>query len=91
MAKIGDTIKIRLDFFDWDDIPRDPDSIFLKVYDTDKNLITAIPIDSSHRLAEGIYELFYTIPDGSGSLITRVEGALGNLPIAGSSSITREW
>lgn len=63
MCYQGNTVRLRAVFTDWSGIRMDPTGITLTVYTSDRKMIgDPIPINSEHRVSEGVYEYDYTLP-----------------------------
>jgi hypothetical protein len=91
MSIIGNTVKLHVEFTTWAGSHSDVDSGNIKIYDTVRNLLQTIPLSAINKVSAGIYESFYTVPDGYGDLSVEASGILETNPIVGRVSLGREW
>jgi hypothetical protein len=92
VALIGNTAKLRFEFKDFEGVYCDPESLELKIYDsTRKQVGVTQAIEAKNKVAVGIYECLYIIPDGAGALVYEVSGTVEGNPIIGRGLINRSW
>lgn len=92
MPLIGNTIKLRAEFKDFDGIPYDPTDITLTVYDDNRVLVSGpISLGEGNKISNGVYEYDYTIPAGNTNLVYEFKGLIGGKPVLGRSKISRTW
>lgn len=92
LAVIGNTIKLRVEFKDFNSDYIDPDDITFAVYDSRKQLVGGVvPITAVHKIDAGIYEVNYTIPEGTTDLMYEFKGFMDGLPTVIRGKVTREW
>ena len=89
MAYIGNTVRLKGEFRDYDGELTDIEDPKLTVYDGYKKIIDEFePI----RTDTGTYECDYVVPgDASGPLYYEFSGTLGGMPILGRAKIERKW
>ena len=92
-VKTGDTVRLSVEFKDFNDSYADPTNITLKIYDKTKNQIgNNISITDSHKTGIGKYQYDYTIPTNANDyLVYEVSGILNDKTILGRSAVTVEW
>lgn len=92
MAIMGNTIKLRAEFRDYDGELYDPSTVTLKIYNTNRNQLgSTVTVTDNDRVDVGIYECEYTVPIGSGNLTYEFEGITGSMPVVGRGTIIRSW
>ena len=62
MAIQGDTVRLGVEFRDFDGYLVDPSSITLKVFSVKKDLLFSVAITSADKVSTGIYEYDYVLP-----------------------------
>lgn len=94
MALIGNTVILRAEFRDYDGQTMiTPTNIKLTIYDSNKKKIDGpFDITAAHRIAEGIYEYPYVIPEGNSPIVFAFEGiGPDGKPVVSRAMISREW
>jgi hypothetical protein len=92
MAVIGNTIKLRAEFKDYEGNLCDPDSVELRILDNMKRQLGDTMIVSTiYRVSTGIYEYPFVVPDGAGQLTYEFRGTIEGNPAIGRGTITRTW
>lgn len=87
MAIVGDTVKLKAEFKDFDGTLTSPDDVKLIVYDWNKEIIeeyTVSPVE------EGKYEQAYTIKD-TGAAYFEFSGQIDGYPVARRCYFERRW
>lgn len=89
MAIIGDTIKLQVEFYDWDGNLATPTATTLKIYDIRKTeILQATPI----LVGVGKYEYEYTIPQLPGNMFYyEFSGILEGAPIVSRKKFDNIW
>ena len=62
MAIQGDTVRLGVEFRDFDGYLVDPSSITLKVFSVKKDILFSVAITSADKVSTGIYEYDYVLP-----------------------------
>lgn len=89
---MGNTVKLRAEFRDYEGVLYDPSSIELKIYNPSKTQLgNTISITDNDKVSVGIYEYEYTIPIGTGNLTYEFKGVTGGMPVIGRGTIIRSW
>jgi hypothetical protein len=94
MPLIGDTVRLKVEFKDYDGNYIDPTSVKLNIYEEKtKKLLTTTPIalDSTNKQDTGIYFYDYTIPQGLTTLVYEFTGIYNTKAITARAILTREW
>jgi hypothetical protein len=94
MALIGDTVRIKVEFRDYDGKLIDPTDIQLKVNEKNKKKLYTEPpiqITDSNKIATGTYYYDYQIPVGLSDLVIECSGVYNSKPILTRLTISREW
>ena len=89
MPLIGDTIRLKGEFKDFDENYADPDDVKLVIYDGQKRQIEeSTPLNPE----VGKYYYDYTVPSGSTStMYFEFIGTIGGMPVVGRKSFERKW
>jgi len=89
MPLIGDTIRLKAEFKDFNGEHVSPENVYLRIYDGYKKQvgedILVLPSDV------GKYQYDYVIPDVIGPLYFEFVGTLEGLPILGRATIDKRW
>jgi hypothetical protein len=90
MPLIGDTIRLKAEFKDFNGEHVSPENVILRIYDGyKKQLGEDIPVLPSDV---GKYQYDYVIPgDVIGPLYFEFVGTIGELPILGRATIDKRW
>lgn len=93
MPLVGDTVRLKVTFQDYDGVLIDPTDIKLTIYDQSTKKIIAGPFDitDDNRSGSGTYFYDYTLPIGLTALVYEYIGNYNGKPIVGRSTLTREW
>ncbi len=88
MPLIGDTIRLKAEFKDFNGELTDIENPKVVVYDSKRKVI----LDAEpERIEEGKYQYDYVIPDVIGPLYFEFVGTIGELPILGRATIDKRW
>ena len=88
MPLIGDTVRLKAEFKDFNGELTDIENPKVVVYDSKRKVI----LDAEpERIEEGKYQYDYVIPDVIGPLYFEFVGTIGGLPILGRATIDRRW
>ena len=91
MAFIGNTVRIKGTFRDWNGALGDPTGLTLKLYDQLRNQIGATLSSFTHE-GTGVYHYDYVIPDvQTPYLVYEWAGTLSGTPILGRGEIPVRW
>ena len=90
MPLIGDTVRLKAEFKDFNGEHVSPENVILRIYDGYKKQVGEdIPVLPSDV---GKYQYDYVIPgDVIGPLYFEFVGTIGGLPILGRATIDRRW
>lgn len=90
MPLIGDTVRLKAEFRDFDGEYVDPDEVKVKLFDGGKKQLGEdITPD---RVDTGKYQCDYVVPSGGpGPLYFEFSGMIGGMPVVGRATIAREW
>lgn len=90
MPLIGDTIRLKAEFKDFNGVYVDPDDVVLKIYaGNKKQLGEDITPD---RVGLGKYQYDYVVPeDVIGPLYFEFSGEIDGKPILGRAALERTW
>jgi hypothetical protein len=93
MPLVGDTIRLKVDFMDYDGAKIDPTDVTVTIYDGTTKKVVEGPtaLGAEHHVATGSYFYDYTIPYGLSPLVYEFAGKYDGKPIIGRATITREW
>lgn len=86
---VGDTIKLKATFCNWNDEYSNIANIKCTIYDNKSNVITTIT--DIKNTDTGRYECLYTIPKGYDGLVFEFTGTLENKPITNRQYIAVQW
>lgn len=75
----GNTVKLEVEFYDWDDNLVDPERVQLKILDAQYNVIKTITPEQIGRIDVGKYQYYY-ITDTEGVLYYEWLGYIDNRP-----------
>ena len=91
MAVMENTVRLRAQFFNFDEELSDPTGVSLSIFRQSNNALmtSASPVDII-RESVGIYHYDYVVPTGVGNLYCVWSGTLEGTPIVNGSIITRE-
>lgn len=87
MALVGNTIKLKGRFTDFEGVVAPATNVSFTIYDTTGEL-DIIDVDLPND--ENEYEANYIVPEGSGSFKVKLYGLIDGYPEVGIISITRE-
>jgi hypothetical protein len=77
---MGNTVKVKLIFRNWDGYHEDPSEIFYTIYNVNKNIYKGYrDVEVSpeeHRYGLGEYHFYFTVPDGDEKVILEVKAKL---------------
>ena len=89
MPLIGDTIRLKAEFRDFNGELTDIENPKVVVYDSKRKVILDV---EPERVEKGKYQYNYVIPgDVIGSLYFEFRGTIGGLPILGRAIIDKKW
>jgi hypothetical protein len=93
MATIGDTVRFKATFYDWEDALTDPTEIIVKIYDSRKvQLGETITLDmTENKESTGVYFYDYVVPAGHTRLYYEFNGVVGGLPSVERGEIRVSW
>jgi hypothetical protein len=92
VAVIGDTVKLHVEFENFDNVLTDTSSIVLNIRDSYKKLIAGpFAVTDDYKIGTGIYEYPYVIPDGHSIIVCEFIGNPEGLPAVKRKTITCEW
>lgn len=87
---IGDTVRLKAEFKDFDGEYRSPENVKLKIYDNAKNQIEDDIDVEPYEI--GKYRYDYTISNkGVGPIVVEFQGELDSKPILGRITLDRKW
>lgn len=81
MAFSGDTVRLQVNFKDFDDIAVSPSNIKLTIFDVNKNQIDQYDIDDTNKVKEGVYFYDYILPDNKTEIVFEFKGVHKEKPI----------
>jgi len=88
----GDTVRLIVNFVDFDGNMIDPTDIELKIYDSNEQLKETITIDDTCKQSTGVYQYDYPTPDDTqGDLIFEFRGMFSGKPILSRGRIKGEF
>jgi hypothetical protein len=88
----GDTVRLVVNFVDFDGNMIDPTDIELKIYDSNQQLKETITIDNSYKQSTGVYQYDYPTPDDTqDDLIFEFRGMFNGKPILSRGRIKGEF
>jgi hypothetical protein len=86
---IGDTIRLKAEFKNFDGEYFSPDNVVLKIYNISREIIEEINVTPYEK---GKYQYDYTIPgEEEGPLYFEFCGTVGEKPVLRRSKIERKW
>ncbi len=89
MPLIGNTVRLKAEFKDFNGEYVSPENVILRIYDVYKKQVGEdIPVSPS---GVGKYQYDYVIPDIAGTLYFEFVGTIGGLPILGRATIDKKW
>ena len=89
MSLIGNTVRLKAEFKDFNGEHVSPENVNLRIYDGYKKQVGEdIPVLPSDV---GKYQYDYVIPDVIGPLYFEFVGTIGELPILGRATIDKRW
>ena len=89
MPLIGDTIRLKSEFKDFDGEYVDPEDVKVVIYNSRYKEVEEYAPD---RTALGKYHLDYTVPSGTtNTMYFEFKGTIGGKPVLGRSSFKRIW
>ena len=93
IVKTGDTVRLKVEFKDFNDNYADPTEIVLRVYNKNKVQISEdISITSAHKISVGIYEYEYEIPSNvMNYIVYEFDGLLGSTHAVNREKLHVEW
>lgn len=91
MAIQGDTVRLGVEFRDFDGYLVDPSSITLKIYSVKKEILLSISITASDKVSTGIYEYDYVLPFGHSKLYYEWGSVIGTNPAIERGTIDVEF
>ena len=88
----GDTIRLTFNFVDFDDAKLSVNNVTMNVYDNKHAKIVG-PINLDVNIvSQGVYQVKYTIPEGTGPIIFEAVGiGLDNFPYKAQITEERNW
>jgi len=92
-ALIGETIIIQADFRGYNGIGHiDPDNLKLRVYNSLKQKIYEVSLNSNNRLSAGIYQVEYIVPEtAKGQMTYEFSGTVNGKPLRLREFIDPVW
>ena len=92
MQLTGDTVKLHVEFNDFDGNLIDPTQITLKIYDINQTLISGpTEINATDKISTGIYEHNYIIPDQQTTIYYEFTGNPSGLQAVARGVINCGW
>ncbi len=89
MPLVGNTVRLKAEFRDFNGEHVSPDNVILRIYDGYKKQVSEdIPVLPTSL---GKYQYDYVIPDVIGPLYFEFVGTIGGLPILGRAIIDKRW
>jgi hypothetical protein len=89
MALIGNTVRLKAEFRDFNGEHVSPENVTLRIYDGSKKQVGEdIPVLPNDV---GTYQYDYVIPDVIGPLYFEFVGTIEGLPILGRATIDERW
>lgn len=90
MPTIGDTVRIKAEFRDFEDNLVSPNGVTFTMYDG-KRAVLGDVVNLS-PVSTGVYQLDYVVPStGTDPLCYEVKGTLDSLPILARAELNRKW
>lgn len=83
--RLGNTIRLRAIFQDWDGQPSDPDDVSVRIYSASRKLLRDVLLTSENRLETGVWFYDHLAP-GAGTYIFEFWGLLDGSPSLNRSS-----
>jgi hypothetical protein len=83
----GNTIKLKANFVDFDNVEVDPLDLVFKVYDKQEKTIYLYKLTEANKIKTGEYEVLYTLPNNQDEIIYEFSGELDGVQIVGRSNI----
>ncbi|WEZ10154.1 ZmpA/ZmpB/ZmpC family metallo-endopeptidase-related protein [Priestia flexa] len=77
----GDTIRLKVNFRDFDNQSVNPSDVKLTIYDTDKQTIESIELNDTNKIDEGVYFYDYVLPDDKREVTFEFRGIHNEKPI----------
>lgn len=90
MANVGDTVRLKAKFHDWDDTPANVNNIELTIYDREENQLDNFTTNITNPNT-GEYYYDYVVPEGKGYHIFEFKGELDGDVITRRSKIPVEF
>jgi hypothetical protein len=89
MPLIGNTVRLKAEFKDFNGEYVSPENVILRIYDAYKKQVGEdIPVSPSDV---GKYQYDYVIPGAVGTLYFEFVGTIGGLPVLGRATINKKW
>jgi len=89
MSLIGNTVRLKAEFKDFNGEHVSPENVVLRIYNGYKQQVGEdIPVLPSDV---GKYQYDYVLPDIIGPLYFEFVGTIGGLPIVGRAAISKRW
>jgi hypothetical protein len=92
MAIIGNTIRLKAEFYGVGGEAVSPATAVLRFFDYRKvQMGEDIILTDDHKLDPNVFAYNYTVPDGVGDIFYEFSTVINGYPILSRGKITREW
>lgn len=91
MAVMGNTVRLKVSFYNFDGDPSDPTDVKLRIYDDKRKEIESFNLTQENQAGVGNFYYDYVVPRGKGELTFEFTGTLEGTPITERGLLRREW
>ena len=91
MALIGNTVKLKAEFINYDGKQLDVHDVTLTIYDERKRVVLTVPEANLSKNGTGNFSYDYLVPEGATPYYYEFSGIYNGLRYSGRKPLLREW
>jgi hypothetical protein len=89
-VQAGDTVRLKVQFYDWNNDPADPDEVIVTIYDSNRNELIIQQLGPGNKESVGAYYYDYTLTN-AGTYYYEFKGTLEGTPALRRGTLKVIW